>query len=512
MHSTAITANALIARYPREPSTVYEYGTAGFRMKAERMPCVAFRVGLFLASLPGTEALGVMITASHNPIQDNGIKLVAGSGEMMEGVEEAVTCVCNMNDCELEAWVKEKVSGNGRRPVLVGMDTRPSGQALFTALSEGLNLACDPIDCGLVTTPQLHYYVRTFNEGSGCSVAKAEAAYLQMLSNAFGRLAPSEHISLELDCANGVGALTMRKLIALGLPNLDVSLRNTGEQPGEELNKDCGADYVKLYQRAPTGIAASLSHRHYASFDGDADRVVFFYFDDAGEFRLLDGDRIATLVTETFMALTLDAGISARIGVVQTAYANGASSAYLRGLGGGVETRMTCTGVKNLHHEAKHFDIGVYFEANGHGTVLFSPGLRQAVSEKAAGSPLAQLMALVNECVGDAISDLLLVEAVLALRKLSLPQWEAAYTELPSMQLKVPVPDRSLFVTTNADQTLVRPEGLQEEIDRLVAGAPKARAFVRPSGTEDIVRVYAEAATGADAERLAQQIKSLICK
>lgn len=33
---------------------------------------------------------------------------------------------------------------------------------------------------------------------------------------------------------------------------------------------------------------------------------------------------------------------------------------------------MAKTGVKYLHHKAHEFDIGVYFEANGHGTVLFS--------------------------------------------------------------------------------------------------------------------------------------------
>ena len=33
---------------------------------------------------------------------------------------------------------------------------------------------------------------------------------------------------------------------------------------------------------------------------------------------------------------------------------------------------MACvsTGVKHLHHKAKEFDVGVYFEANGHGTVI----------------------------------------------------------------------------------------------------------------------------------------------
>ena len=33
---------------------------------------------------------------------------------------------------------------------------------------------------------------------------------------------------------------------------------------------------------------------------------------------------------------------------------------------------MVPTGVKHLHHAAAEFDIGIYFEANGHGTVLFN--------------------------------------------------------------------------------------------------------------------------------------------
>jgi phosphomannomutase len=39
------------------------------------------------------------------------------------------------------------------------------------------------------------------------------------------------------------------------------------------------------------------------------------------------------------------------------------------------------TGVKYLHHEAKHFDIGIYFESNGHGTVLFKPSLLQRLQD-----------------------------------------------------------------------------------------------------------------------------------
>ena len=41
---------------------------------------------------------------------------------------------------------------------------------------------------------------------------------------------------------------------------------------------------------------------------------------------------------------------------------------------------FTKTGVKYLHHAALAFDIGVYFEANGHGTVVFSAGFMERVA------------------------------------------------------------------------------------------------------------------------------------
>jgi phosphomannomutase len=55
---------------------------------------------------------------------------------------------------------------------------------------------------------------------------------------------------------------------------------------------------------------------------------------------------------------------------VQTAYANGASTIFLKE--NGISISMAKTGVKFLHHKAQEYDLGVYFEANGHGTVLFS--------------------------------------------------------------------------------------------------------------------------------------------
>ena len=56
---------------------------------------------------------------------------------------------------------------------------------------------------------------------------------------------------------------------------------------------------------------------------------------------------------------------------MQTAYANGGSTSYIRE-NLDCQIVLTATGVKHLHVAAARFDIGIYFEANGHGTVLFS--------------------------------------------------------------------------------------------------------------------------------------------
>ncbi|KAK5979600.1 Phosphoglucomutase/phosphomannomutase alpha/beta/alpha domain I [Trichostrongylus colubriformis] len=63
----------------------FVYGTAGFRYNADMLPFVVFRMG-YLAGLRARElnqAVGVMITASHNPAKDNGVKIVDPKGEML---------------------------------------------------------------------------------------------------------------------------------------------------------------------------------------------------------------------------------------------------------------------------------------------------------------------------------------------------------------------------------------------------------------------------------------------
>ena len=43
-------------------------------------------------------------------------------------------------------------------------------------------------------------------------------------------------------------------------------------------------------------------------------------------------------------------------------------------------------GVKHLHRRAASYDIGIYFEANGHGTVLFSDKASETINAAAGES------------------------------------------------------------------------------------------------------------------------------
>jgi phosphoacetylglucosamine mutase len=93
-----------------------------------------------------------------------------------------------------------------------------------------------------------------------------------------------------------------------------------------------------------------------------------------GKLLLLDGDRISALFATLIHELCEKAGISLKLRIIQTAYANGASTYYFEKV---LNLPVSCTrtGVKYLHREAVEgdHDVAIYFEANGHGTVLFKP-------------------------------------------------------------------------------------------------------------------------------------------
>jgi phosphoacetylglucosamine mutase len=389
-------------KYPK-PAAKLAYGTAGFRTKADVLDSTFYRMGMLAvlrSRAKGGLAVGLMVTASHNPEPDNGIKMVDADGGMLHQSWEAyATAVANAPEDALDAELAKVVAaeniGEGAKgTVLLGQDTRPHSARLSNIAVEGVSVVGGVADdCGVLTTPQLHHLVRLRNGAGEALIGPAEwgseAGYYTMLWEAYAQLTTGAPAGargpLWVDCAFGVGA---PKIEAMGARMAGaLELRVANKPGGGELNSGCGAEHVQKGRVPPAGYEAPLvGCRRACSVDGDADRIVFHYYTQQGEWRLLDGDKIAALcasfVGEELKALELASPPS--LAVVQTAYANGAATRYLQSLG--LQLPMAKTGVKFLHHEALHYDIAVYFEANGHGTLLFSDKATRAIldAKKAA--------------------------------------------------------------------------------------------------------------------------------
>ena len=181
----------------------------------------------FLARTLNADA-GVVISASHNPYRDNGIKIFVPSGRKL--------------DEETEQLIEGDVFSVGQKPnLLAGNESTGS---------------------------------RNVDEG-----ADLRNRYLDFLANEIGRGLSLSGIKLVLDCANGAASTIAPKLFE----QLGASVITIGNNPdGRNINLDCGSLHPEnlesevVRQNADFGVA----------FDGDADRSLFA--DAKG--RLINGD------------------------------------------------------------------------------------------------------------------------------------------------------------------------------------------------------------------------------
>ena len=222
-------------------------------------PVVAFAAGHL-----GTA--GAMVSASHNPWHDNGVKLFAAGGAKLSDAEQSAVAA-QLGGVGLTHGDRPSPADIAKRQPDPGRSAGAAGDGMLRA-------ADDPMDeaaTGAAST-------------SGEQVAAEVLAAYEASLSAIVEDRSLEGLHLVVDGANGAQAR-----IAPGvLGSLGAQVTAIFCQPdGRNINDGCGSVHPAALRRAVTEQQADLG----VAFDGDGDRLIAV----AGDGQLIDGDRQVAL-------------------------------------------------------------------------------------------------------------------------------------------------------------------------------------------------------------------------
>ena len=358
----------------------------------------------YLTRVMSAEA-GVMISASHNPVEDNGIKFFGSDGYKLSDEQEA----------EIEALLDMEE------------DTlpRPTGS-----------------DLGAITS---------YFEGG--------QKYIQYLKQTVDEEFDGIHVAL--DCAHGATSTLATHVFA----DLDADITSMGASPnGLNINDQVGSTHphklaeLVVEKNADIGLA----------FDGDGDRLIAV--DEKGQ--IVDGDQIMYICAKHLKSegrLNKDTVVStvmSNMGFYKAVEANGMTSV------------KTAVGDRYVVEEMRKNGYNLGGEQSGH--IIF-------LDYNTTGDGLLTGLQLVN---------------IMKITGKKLSELAAEMTIFPQKLVNIRVTDKHA-VTDNA--SVAAEIG---EVEKEMNG--NGRVLVRPSGTEPLVRVMVEAASEEDCENYVERIAEVV--
>lgn len=361
----------------------------------------------YLTKKYGADA-GVVISASHNPVEYNGIKFFNGQGyKLSDELEDKIQELIENDFCGVEIPVGENI----------GVKTDKSHKAI----TDYIEFAKSTIDINL----------------KGLKVA--------------------------LDCANGASSKTSVK--AFKELGADVYVINN-DPDGININKNCGSthpeelmDYV-VKKKCDFGLA----------FDGDADRCLAI--DENGN--LINGDFIIGIIGKYLKSknkLNEDA-------VVVTVMSNL-----------GLDIALNETGIKTV--KTKVGDRYVLEQMRECGYVL-------------GGEQSGHIIMLDYNTTGDGLVTGLNIASIVKQSGKKLSELAGFMKELPQVLVNAKVANAKKNIYLEDDEIKGEIEKMEKKLDGC------GRVLIRPSGTEPLVRVMLEGKVQSEIESMAESLASLI--
>jgi len=408
----------------------------------------------------------------------------------------------------------------GKKPViLVGKDTRISGDILECALTAGLcSVGAKVVSAGVIPTPAIAYLVRRFGFDAGVMISashnpfehngikffsgegyklkdeteeKIEAIILDKaeevkravcedighreedysLADEYIKFAMSvtdvrfDGIKIAIDCANGSASVTAKR----ALEGLGAEVFVTCDKPdGININKDCGSTHIENLAAFVKETKADVG----LAFDGDADRVLAV--DENGD--MVDGDKIMAVCA-------LD----------------------MRSRGKLEDNTVVATVMSNLGF----FKMGEKEKLNIKRTKV---GDRYVLEEmlkcghKIGGEQSGHVILLDHNTTGDGLVTGITLVSVMKRTGRKLSDLASVMKVYPQVLINAKVKNEF----KSEYKYMAVPE-IREKISELEAAfAGSGRVLIRPSGTEPLVRVMIEGQNEEEIKRYAEELAHLM--
>ena len=349
---------------------------------------------------------GVMISASHNPALDNGIKFFGGDGFKLDDDREL----------EIEALLD------------AAEDTlpRPSAQGLGTVMEypEGLR------------------------------------KYQEFLVSTGVQL---EGMHVVLDTANGAASTSARQIFA----DLGAQLTVIGENPdGLNINDGVGSTHPEHLQEKVKEVGAAIG----LAFDGDSDRLIAV--DENGE--IVDGDKIMYIIGSYLSSK----GLLEKNTIVTTVMSNLGFHKALDAKG--IQKEITAVGDRYVVEEMRKSGYNLGGEQSGHVVIM---DYNTTGDGQLTGVQLTKIMQETGKTLSELAAEVTIY-----------PQ------KLVNIRVENSMKDKAMEVPA-----------IREIIEKLEAEmAGNGRILVRPSGTEPLLRVMAEAPTDQEVDYYVDTIAAVV--
>ena len=349
---------------------------------------------------------GVMISASHNPALDNGIKFFGGDGFKLDDDREL----------EIEALLD------------AAEDTlpRPSAKGLGTVMEypEGLR------------------------------------KYQEFLVSTGVQL---EGMHVVLDTANGAASTSARQIFA----DLGAQLTVIGENPdGLNINDGVGSTHPEHLQEKVKEVGAAIG----LAFDGDSDRLIAV--DENGE--IVDGDKIMYIIGSYLSSK----GLLEKNTIVTTVMSNLGFHKALDAKG--IQKEITAVGDRYVVEEMRKSGYNLGGEQSGHVIIM---DYNTTGDGQLTGVQLTKIMQETGKKLSELAADVTIY-----------PQ------KLVNIRVENSMKDKAIEVPAIRE--------IIEKMETEMAG--NGRILVRPSGTEPLLRVMAEAPTDQEVDYYVDTIAAVV--